>query len=180
MAKLFFVGDSITVGSWDPKGGWANRLSGKIAKRTDSSCNKSSGFYCRPYNLGVSGDTAPDIVRRFENEVTARIYNDAEDDTVQFVFAVGVNDSIYSLDEDMQCYRDEEFLDDLQRIIDMARKLTKNISFIGLLPVDEKLVNPAPWAEEKAYKNDSIKHFDRLLRCGLLHMSHSKLIQLPR
>lgn len=164
MAKLFFVGDSITAGSWDPKGGWANRLSGTIMERTHSSCNKCKGFYCRPYNLGVSGDTAPDIVRRFENEVTVRVYGDAENDTTQFVFAVGVNDSIYSLDEGMQCYTDEEFLDDLQRIIDMARTYTKNICFIGLLPVDEPLVNPAPWAEGKAYRNDSIQHFDGLIR----------------
>lgn len=164
MAKIFFFGDSITAGSWDPKGGWANRLSGQIMERTHTSCNKSGGFYCRPYNMGVSGDTAPDIVRRFENEVTARIYNDEKGDAIQFIFAVGVNDSVYSLDGQMQCYGDEEFLDDIQRIIDMARNLTKNISFIGLLPVDERLVNPAPWEPEKAYKNDSIKHFDGLIR----------------
>lgn len=164
MAKLFFVGDSITAGSWDPLGGWANRLSGQIMERTHTSCNKFSGFYCRPYNLGVSGDTAPDIVRRFENEVAVRVYGDTKDDRCQFVFAVGVNDSIYAVDEAMQCYGDEEFLDDLQRIIDMARHYTKNISFIGLLPVDEKLVNPAPWAPDKAYRNDSIQHFDGLIQ----------------
>lgn len=26
MGKLFFVGDSITAGMWDERGGWANRL----------------------------------------------------------------------------------------------------------------------------------------------------------
>jgi len=164
MAKIFFVGDSITAGAWDPKGGWANRLSGKIMARTYSSANKFKGFYCMPYNLGVSGDTAPDIVRRLENEVTARVYGAPEDDTIQFVLAVGVNDSIYSLDEGRQFYNDDEFLDDFTRIIDIMKIFTNNINVIGLLPVDETRVNPTPWAEGKAYKNDSIAHFNGMIK----------------
>ena len=164
MAKIFFIGDSITAGAWDPKGGWANRLSGRLMERTHSSVNKAQGFYCMPYNLGVSGDTAPDIVRRLESEVTARVFGGAEDDTLQFVFAVGVNDSIYSLEEKKQCYGDEEFQDDLERIIAIAQTFSNNISVLGLLPVDEALVNPTPWAEGKAYKNESIQHFDGLIK----------------
>lgn len=132
--------------------------------RTHSSVNKIKGFYCMPYNLGVAGDTAPDIVRRLEKEVFTRIYSGEPDETVQFVIAIGVNDSIYSLTEQQQCYSDAEFIKDLQRISDICRKWSDNITYVGLLPVDETLVNPSPWAEDKAYRNDSIRHFNGLIK----------------
>ena len=163
MAKLFFIGDSITAGAWDAQGGWVMRLMGKIMDKTRTSERKFKGFYCMPYNLGVSGDTAPDVLRRMKNEVTARVYGGAADDTVQFIFAFGVNDSVYSLEENKNYYTDEEFQDDVARIISLAKIYTNNISFIGLLPVDETCVNPVPWAPERAYKNDCIKHFNTML-----------------
>lgn len=163
MARLFFIGDSITAGSWDECGGWANRLAGQLMARTGTSANKHKGFYCMPCNLGVSGDTAPDIFRRLKSEITARIFSAAENDTIQFVFAVGVNDSVYLLDEQKNAYSDKEFQNDLVEIIKLAKSFTDNISFIGLLPVDEDRVNPTPWAPDRAYMNQNIKHFNGMI-----------------
>lgn len=163
MAKLFFIGDSITAGAWDDRGGWAGRLIGQILAKSKTSENKNQGFYCMPYNLGVSGDTAPDVLRRLEKEVTARVYGGADNDTIQLVFAFGVNDSIYDTAAQTNCYVDKEFEDDFHAIMEVAKKFTANISFIGLLPVDEARVNPVPWVEGRAYTNKNIQHFNHMI-----------------
>jgi len=162
MTKLFFIGDSITAGAWDERGGWVGRLSGELLSRTRTSLRRSQGFYCAPYNLGVFGDTAPDVLRRLERELLARTYGAPESDTVQIVFSFGVNDSVYDLTTQQNFYTDAEFQDDVNRIIEAARKFTNNISFIAALPVDEARLNPVPWIEGRAYKNDSIAHFNAL------------------
>ena len=58
MAKLFFFGDSITAGAWDERGGWVGRLIGQVMAMNIDGHATQDGFYCFPYNLGVSGDTA--------------------------------------------------------------------------------------------------------------------------
>lgn len=163
MTRLFFIGDSITAGSWDERGGWANRLSGQLMTRTGTSANKHKGFYCMPCNLGVSGDTAPDILRRLKSEIAARTFSGEDNDTIQFVFAVGINDSVYLVNEQKNAYSDKEFQGDLVEIIKLAKSLTDNISFIGLLPVDEDRVNPTPWAADRAYTNQNVKHFNDMI-----------------
>lgn len=163
MAKLFFIGDSITAGAWDDNGGWAGRLIGQILRKSETSEKKNQGFYCMPYNLGVSGDTAPDVLRRLDKEVTARVYGGAQDDTIQMVFAFGVNDSIYDTVAQKNCYSDEEFKNDFHEIMKAAKKFTTNISFIGLLPVDESRVSPVPWVEGRAYTNKNVQHFNHMI-----------------
>ena len=164
MAKLFFMGDSITAGAWDVRGGWVGRLVGQLLSKTATSVRRTKGFYCMAYNLGVSGDTAPDVLRRLEKEVTTRVYGSAEDDTIQMVFAFGVNDSVYSLAENCNCYTDDESKNDVYEIIKVAQKFTHHISFIGLLPVDEARVNPLPWDTEKSYTNKNIQYFDGMIK----------------
>lgn len=163
MAKLFFIGDSITAGAWDDRGGWAGRLIGQILSKSKTSEKKHQGFYCMPYNLGISGDTAPDVLRRLEKEVTARVYGGAEDDTIQLVFAFGVNDSICDTVAHKNCYADKEFQNDFHAIMKVAKKFTTNISFLGPLPVDEARVNPVPWVEDRAYTSKNVQHFNTMI-----------------
>ncbi len=164
MAKLFFIGDSITAGAWDDRGGWAGRLIGQILHKSKTSEKKHLGFYCMPYNLGISGDTIADVIRRFEKEVLARTYGDSPKDTVQLVCAVGVNDSVYLMNEDRQHAPDDVFEEDLKNLICMTKKITSNITFIGLLPVIEEKTSPCPWLPSVGYQNKEIKRCNGLLR----------------
>ncbi len=164
MAKLFFIGDSITAGAWDAKGGWVAQLAGQLLAKTGTSEAKHRGFYCMPYNLGVSGDTVADVIRRFEKELATRTYGDSELDTVELVFAVGVNDSVYLLNEDRNHATDEVFEEDLRTLITRAKVLSNRISFVGLLPVAEDQVSPCPWNPLLGYQNESIKRFNNIIK----------------
>ncbi len=163
MAKLFFIGDSITAGAWDNQGGWASRLSAQLLERLNTSERKHEGFYCMPYNLGVSGDTVADVIRRFEKEVSTRTYSDNETDTVQFVFAVGVNDTVYLLEEERDHASDEIFKEDLLKLISLAKKITSNITFVGLLPVEQERMDPCVWSPYLAYRNENIERFNTII-----------------
>ncbi len=163
MANLFFFGDSITAGAWDSQGGWVNRLSGEIMQKVIETQTQSQPFYCMPYNLGISGDTVPDLVRRIDNEIKARIYAAGANEPVEIIFAIGTNDSILTSDTLANHYSDTEFEDNLYGLVAKAKIYTSHISFLGLLPVDETLVKPLLWALDKSYMNESMQRFDGII-----------------
>lgn len=163
MAKLFFVGDSITTGAWDEKGGWANRLIGQIMQETIKADFVENGFYCLPYNLGVSGDTVADILLRLENEVKSRLDPDNPDETVQLVFSIGVNDSVYMVKEDKPRFTDNEFRQNLDHLVTLSKEIAHQIAFVGLAPIDDDILNPIPWAPEKAYAKEHVKRFENII-----------------
>ncbi len=163
MSKLFFIGDSITTGAWDEKGGWANRLIGQVMEMTMQAGFKEGAFYCMPYNLGVSGDTVVDILPRLADEIQCRIAPEDTHETIQIVYAIGVNDSVYMVEEDRPRFTDEEFRQNLQHLVKLSQQLTKHICFIGLPPVNDDLLNPIPWAPEKAYIAERVNRFENII-----------------
>lgn len=164
MAKLFFIGDSITTGAWDEKGGWANRLIGKIMHETMTAEFTATGFYCLPYNLGVSGDTITDILPRLTSEMQARLDPDNPNEAVELVFSIGVNDSVHMVAEDRPRFTDQEFEDNLKELIKLSKTMAQRISFIGIAPVDDDLLNPIPWAPEKAYACEHTQRFEEIIK----------------
>lgn len=78
---VLFFGDSHTVGVGDPSGlGWVGRV---------VAATHAEGIPLVPYNLGVRGETSEDVMRRWQDEATAR----ASDLESKVVFAVGANDT---------------------------------------------------------------------------------------
>lgn len=163
MSKLFFIGDSITTGAWDEQGGWANRLIGQIMKMTMDAKFEDNAFYCLPYNLGVSGNVIPDLLQRVDEEIRQRCDSTNPDETIQIICAIGVNDSVYMVDEERPRFTNDEFRNNVLRLLDLFRSLTDNISFIGLMPVDDDLLNPIPWAPEKAYSSEYVQNFEKII-----------------
>ena len=164
MAKLFFVGDSITAGAWDENGGWANRLIGEIMSETMTAGFSETGFYCLPYNLGVSGDTVADILPRLKNEMRARLDPDNPNEAVELVFSIGVNDSVHMVSENRPRFTDQEFEQNLKEMIILSKTLAQRISFLGMAPVDDDLLNPIPWAPEKAYTCEHVQRFENIIQ----------------
>ena len=163
MSKLFFIGDSITAGAWDAHGGWASRLIGQIMDMTMSANFEDHAFYCLPYNLGVSGNVIPDLQDRVLTEIKRRCDSDSREEAIQIVCAIGVNDSVYMVEEDRPRFSDDEFKNNLKQLIGLLRSVTDNISFIGLMPVNDDLLNPIPWAPEKAYTNQYVQNFEKII-----------------
>jgi lysophospholipase L1-like esterase len=133
MARILIFGDSIAQGAWDERGGWADRLKGyyNSAKLDDLSV-RSVGVF----NLGISGNTADDVVVRIEGEIVTRQDKWATRNDL-YIIAVGVNDSRSSGGQENLVSSPEHYQEQLERIIEVVHKFSDNILFIGITPVDD-------------------------------------------
>lgn len=154
MSEIYLFGDSITWGSWDPeRGGWAQQLRTEI----DRIQLQHQELWCPVYNLGIPGDTAAGISRRIEGEISAR--HDPSQDVV-VIIAVGINDSITDVPSGHGVTTPAAFIKSLSVIYEIASQFSKKIAFVGLVPVDEALVNPVPWNPTQAYTLHRAELFD--------------------
>ena len=162
MGQLFFVGDSITTGAWDERGGWANRLISEIMALNIPARLGKRAFYCLPYNLGVSGDDVPKVLARLEREITAR--NEGESrDTTEIVIYIGANDAVWLRDEQCPAFADAEFAANIERLADKALALADRVSFLGLLPVEDELLDPPSFASHMTVANRYVKPFEDII-----------------
>src|SRR4051794_25369990 len=119
--RLIFIGDSIVAGSGDDEcRGWVGRV---------GSASRRAGIDHTPYNLGIGGDPAADVLARWEQEVTRRLNPEIEN---RLVVQVGVNDARDGVERPA-----EDSARDLAAFVDGARA-------IGLEPL---VVGPIPTAQ---------------------------------
>lgn len=157
--KILIFGDSIAHGAWDTeKGGWAQRIKIFLDEETLSESENEYTIY----NLGVSGNNTEDLLERFEFETNQRLKED--DEELMFIFAIGVNDSQFIHIKNALRFSTEEYKDNLNKLLVLARKFSSKIIFVGLTPVDETKTTPIPWNTDKSYKNEYIKQFNDTLR----------------
>lgn len=149
MEKIICIfGASSTWGAWDyEKGGWVNRLRLYL----DS---KDSDIFL--YNLGVSGDTTKDLLKRFDCECKAR-----KPDLL--IFSIGDNDSIYIPSEKKNLVSLTQFEINFENLISKAKKYSKDIIFLGFKKIDENKTTPIPWKTEYHYTNEYINLYDKKL-----------------
>jgi lysophospholipase L1-like esterase len=148
MGRICVWGDSITYGVDDiEKGGWVNRLRQFL---------DNEGGDTRIYNLGISGDTTNNLIKRFEVECEAR-----EPDTV--LFAIGINDSRYVKTEDSPNVLPDKFVENLKFLLEISKKYSKKVCFIGLTKVVESKTMPIPWHPTEYYTNKRIKQYSFLI-----------------
>lgn len=151
---ILVFGASMTWGAWDEEGGWVSRL-----RRFEDKKNISgTDYYCKVYNLGVSGDNTNDLLERFENEVKGRITEGG--DTI-IIFSIGANDSL-SLKSDV-AVPIEQFKENIKKLIKKAGEFTNEIFFVGLTKVDESKTQPVAWDKTAYYSNDRLKEYDSAL-----------------
>lgn len=159
MVKIIIFGGSITHGAWDTKeGGWVQKLKNFLDEETLS---ESENEY-RIYNLGVSGNTTEDLLERFEFETKQRLKEDEEE--LMFIFAIGINDSQFIHSKNDLRFTPEEYKNNLSRLLNLAKKFSSKIIFLGLTPVDEEKTTPISWNTDKSYKNEHIQKFDDVLK----------------
>jgi lysophospholipase L1-like esterase len=131
MYAITTFGDSITFGSGDNiNRGWCDRLKKYF---------ESKGEHHYLYNLGISGDTSSDILERFDAESKARVKFKREQDRNIILFSIGTNDSKLKGKEKTPKVEFDVFSKNIQTLINKAKTYTKEVAFIGLIPVDEKL-----------------------------------------
>jgi lysophospholipase L1-like esterase len=165
MSKICIFGDSIAWGYYDPDGGgWADRLKNYyVASDKDVDV----------YNLGISGDHTGKLLKRLEAEIEARVPE-------IIIFAIGINDSKLVHSEGKNGVIVEEFRSNLDEIMEIARKQTDKIIFVGLTDVDESKTDPIPWNLDRSYKDEYINQYEEVLEnfCKENNVSFIKLAGL--
>lgn len=142
---ICLFGDSIAWGAWDPRGGgWGGRL------RSYFETNNSDIFV---YNCGVSGDNSTDLLKRFNAECKSRSPN-------IIIVAIGINDSYYYGTKSKPGVSIKKFQNNLQELINQAKKFTKQIIFFGLTSVDDSKTQPIPWETTIYHDSESTKLYD--------------------
>jgi len=158
MARILIFGDSITYGAWDTmRGGWADRLKVFCMERE----LENPEFDYSVYNLGISGDNSEDLLKRFEFEIKQRL---EEDDGIINIIAVGVNDSQFVYSKNNFRILPDKFKNNLKKVVDLSKKFSSKMIFVGLAPVDELKTSPIPWNIDKAYKNEYISNYNKIIK----------------
>ena len=157
MSIICVFGDSIVWGASDSeKGGWVERLKVFMWENYDSDV----------YNLGVSGEKTPNILKRFESETKART---EEGEDVILIFAIGINDSYFIHSKNDFMTPPDSFKSNIQGIIERAQKVSPKIIFVGLTPIEESKTTPIPWDTDKSYKNENIKKYNEVINSVCKH-----------
>lgn len=153
MKRICIFGDSITWGMGLPERvGWADLLRNYLEQKSD--------YYLELYNLGIDRNTSKDLLGRIEAESEAR-----KPDLI--IIDIGTNDSLQyeSNNKLVNEIEIEEFSANLKSIVNIARKFTCELIFVGLAMGDEKLTNPLPRSTTgKRYTKNRIAIFNETIK----------------
>ena len=153
MFGIITFGNSITWGRGEmPNVSWAGRLKQYF---------ESQDLYNALFNLGIPGNTSRDLLKRFPTELSSRINYDREGDKFLILIAIGINDCKGVGSPDNTKVKIDEFKDNFEKLIQIAKKHTKHVVAIGLTPVDEKRTNPF---ENTYFTNKTVKKYDDVIK----------------
>jgi len=151
MKKILIFGDSISWGAFDyERGGWVERLKTKYLD------TYGSGGGIGVYNLSVSSNNTPGVLETIENDITK--INKIEPEDYVFLFSIGSNDPVYIDTRENIGVPFDLYKNNLEKIIEISKKYTRDIIFTGLMMVDENKTKP--WSENEYWENKDIKKYN--------------------
>jgi acyl-CoA thioesterase-1 len=154
MANILIFGDSISYGFFDSEGGWVDRLK----RHCQSTEEPEQEEHTKIYNLGISGDTSSDILKRFECELIPRNWEGQE--TI-IMLAVGLNDAILIKNKPKISGSDLE--KNLSKFISISGRYSDNLIIVGPTPIDEKRVTPMSWSTTEFWYKDRIQKYNAII-----------------
>lgn len=160
--QILVFGDSTILGVYHATGSWVDILKGNLNKIN----SKDPDAYYLTYNLGIDGDKTSDLVERFEKEVSSRLRNTGGDEAV-IIFEIGANDAAFVKKLKSNWVPKDKFRENIEALIEIAKRFTDKIIFVGLLPVNEKLTVPVPWDSpvgKISYRNSDLQYYNSVLR----------------
>jgi len=152
MHAILCFGDSITFGKGEkPAKGWCGRLKDYFEPKDR---------HYHVINLGFPGHTAQDILDRIDNEASTRARIRRDSDKFLILISVGTNDCRHDDLPEKKKFRmsEDEFKEDIQKLIEKSKKFPAKVAFLGLPPVDEKLTSP--FEGEYYFTNERVKLFN--------------------
>lgn len=148
--RVLVFGASSTQGYWDSEGGWADRLKRYYDKVQMADFEKDQP---KIMNLGISGDTANDIISRMDAETRAR----QNDKGLAFIIQIGSNDAAEV--EGQPRSTPDSYSIDLETIIQKAKGYSNSVLVVGFPAVYERYTNPVAWGPFY-FKNERILLFE--------------------
>ncbi len=162
MAVIYCFGDSITYGAWDIQGGgWTTML----RKYLDDKQEKDDDLYYLTYNLGIPGENTDGFLKRFELELVARSLagrGPTGPGESVFIFAFGANDYVYIPATKEFVIPQERFVANMQRAIDIAKKVSTKIILLDITPADEAICMKK-YGDRKLRLNKNVETYNSLL-----------------
>lgn len=162
MKQIYIFGASTTHGVGGARGGWADGIKQAFHQRSFGPA--ATGEYYEVYELGIPGQTLPDVQARFVAELEPRRRGVPAE--IYLVLAVGLNDSKAVDAIDNHLSSPDDFAAALHSFIHLAKDYTSNILCVGLTPVDESKTTPRehPGDGSLAYfSNDRIRLFEEVM-----------------
>ncbi len=145
--NILVFGNSITQGFYDHRGGWVQRIANDFHFRDE---------YTAVFNLGISGNTTNDVIKRFDNETAAR-----NSENLIVVFSVGVNDALIGGGKPWNTV--DQYAKNIQELIAQARKFTDKIVVVSPSACVDERTNPVAWGDYN-YQLTRIREFDAATR----------------
>ena len=134
MEKTYCIfGDSVAQAAY-VQVGWVELLSQYLEE-------KYQGDFVNVFNLGIGGNTTKDVLERFEAESSAR-------KPTNIIIAVGINDTKF--------YTSKDFKVNLEKLIGLAKKVTSEITLVGLV-----LGN---WKGDEPFSNKKTTDFNNVIK----------------
>lgn len=153
MTYGLFFGDSITYGEYDGVfGGWVDILKRYALQKYNEGANELILF-----NLGIGGETSEGLVRRIQNEMTAR---NSEDGNIIFI-GYGAND--LAVKDQKQIVNSEQFKANIEKAIQEAKVFSKEIYLVSILPISDK-INGEISVTGKIRTNEDVLVYNQILK----------------
>ena len=149
ITSICIFGDSITCGYYDlEKGGWADRLWVDLLNSDD---------YHEVYKLAIDGDTTDDLLKIMDMECKAR-------EPGLVIVMLGANDALYSKGKGENQVPVEKFKENLKKIFETSKNNNSKLLFVGIIPQDEKKLNPLPWEKDLFQKSEDINKYNEAIK----------------
>lgn len=143
-------GDSVVQAAYI-KRNWVDLLKNHLEE-------KYTNDFVNVFNLGIGGNTTDDVLDRFESELETR-------GATTIIFGIGVNDSGYFKITSKPIVEQARFVSNLEKIINLAKKYSQDIIFVGLVLGDDSLLQPFPGSSKgKSYERERTESYDELLK----------------
>lgn len=153
--RILVFGDSITYGAWDSEGGWVDRL-----KRWAHQHYLANGTKLQVINLGIGGNTSRGILARIEAEIQAR---HSSSWPFAIILMFGTNDGrVRGGEVEVPL---EEFTENYQKIVEVARRYTDKIIIVGLPPAGKSELN----FKNMRYSDRAIQTYEAEIRTIVAH-----------
>jgi lysophospholipase L1-like esterase len=101
---------------------------------------------------------------RFEFETKQRLEELEKGEDLIIIISIGGNDSAYFKNKNSNWISPEKFKENIKKLIELARKFSSKIIFVGLEPIDESKSDPLPWDDNISYKNEYIQNYNEIIK----------------